>query len=482
MSESTASPAVSKRGGSFGKDMTTGSVAKNLLFFSIPMLMGSVAHTAYSIINAIWVGRGLGPSAMAAVTISFPIFFILMAVAGGLTLATNILVSQAYGAKDFDRMAAVIRNSVVLTAIAAAVCLVVGHFSAETLVYAMGAPADTAPLAIPYLRLFILTTPFMFGVFLIASILRGVGDSKTPLYFQVASLVVTALLDPFLMFGWLGFPKLGLNGTAVATIIAQAGALTSIIVYLFYSKHFIMPKGGKYRFDPSVSLLTLKIGLPSMLQQLCVSLGMMCIIGLVNRFGTHCAAAYGNAMRIDQLAFMPAMALGMAASTLAGQNIGAGLYDRVSRVLRWGVVLGVLLTLPGTIMSLTMPHLLMRMFAKDADVIATGVHYLRIASVGYLLVSVMFVSNGVINGSGHTLATTLFTLVVFFFVRIPTGALFSKLMNDVSGIWYAILLSYAFGAVMSLSYYYSGRWKKAVSRKIPKPTALEQSMDVELLD
>lgn len=446
----------------FGRDLTTGSVARNLLFFSVPMLLGNVIHTAYSIINAAWVGNGLGAAAMAAITISFPIVFVLVAVAGGLTLATNILVSQSYGAKDFARLRTVAQNSFVLTIIISIGCLLAGRFVASLLVHAMNTPEEVAPIAVSYLRLFLLITPFMFGNFHLASVLRGVGDSKTPLYFQAASLLLTGILDPFLMFGWLGLPRLGLNGTAVATIIATTLAFLTLAGYLGRIGHVAAPDWRRWRIDSGVSRLTLKIGLPSMLQQSLVAVGILFVVSLVNRFGAHSAAAYGIGMRIDQLAFMPSMAMGMAASTLAGQNIGALRYERVGGVLRWAILIAFLLTLPASAATLSIPARLMGFFTPDTDVVQTGAHYLRVAGISYFFVAVMFSTNGVINGSGHTVPTTLFTLVVFYVVRIPLAVVLSRYLGRVDGIWYAILASYLIGVLMGLSYYRSGLWKRPI--------------------
>lgn len=458
-------------GASFGKDMTTGSVARNLVSFSIPMLLGNVIHTAYSMVNAAWVGNGLGTSSMAAITISFPIVFILLAVAGGLTLATTVLVSQSFGAKDFDRVKTVARNSLLLTGAAGILCLIVGHFAASLLVTLTNTPADVAPIAEAYLRLYVLTTPFLFVTSHFAATLRGAGDSKTALYFQAGSLLMTGLLDPFLMFGWLGLPRLGLNGTAVATIICQSGSCILLGAYLVRINHIAAPDWRRWKIDWGVSLLTLKIGLPSMLQQSFVAVGILMVVSLVNPFGAHSAAAYGIAMRIDQLAFMPAFAMSMAASTLAGQNIGAQRYDRVSEVLRWSVLIACGFTLPAAAASISIPGWLMGLFSSDADVIRTGAHCLRVAGIGYLFAAVMFSSNGVINGSGHTVATTLFTLVVFYVVRIPLGMLLSGWMESVDGIWYAILTSYIIGVSMSLSYYRSGRWRNPVHGRRHVPAA-----------
>lgn len=461
--------AVPATSGHQGVDLTTGGVTGHLIRFVIPMLMGSLFHTAYSIINAAWVGKGLGSESMAALTVSFPILFLLMAVAGGLTLASNILVSQAYGAKDFVRLHQVVQNSLVLVGMVGIGCVLCGHFAAGLIVQAMRTPVEVAPLATSYLQIFLWTTPFMFGVFLLASVMRGVGDSKTPLYFQAASLLVTAILDPILMFGWFGCPRMGLNGTAAATVFAQGCAFLSLAYFLHRQKHIVSPQWTQLRLSLAMTLLTLKIGVPSMLQQAMVSLGTLVIVSLVNSFGTHSAAAFGIAMRIDQLAFMPAMTIGMAVSTLSGQNIGAKRYDRVHATFHSGVAASLGITSVATLLALTVPAWLTGLFTHDADVIATGATYLRTLAVGYLMFAIMFASNGVVNGSGHTGATTLLTFVTFWVVRVPLATGLSAHFHRVEAIWYAIVISLAAGATLSLGYYFSGRWKVPIERPVAAP-------------
>lgn len=452
-----------------GTDLTTGSVVRRLIAFSVPMLMGSAFHTAYSVVNAAWVGNGLGADAMAAITVSFPFFFLLMAVAGGLTLASNVLVAQAYGAHDWARLKEVVQNSLTLTAITALACIAVGHLSAPAVLRGMRTPPEVLPMAVSYLRVFLWTTPFMFGMFFLASVMRGVGDSKTPLYFQAASLVLNAVLDPLLMFGYLGFPRFGLNGTAVATIIAQACAFVSVAVFIQWRNHVAAPELRRLRLDARTSLLTLKIGVPSMTQQALVSLGMLCVVSIVNRFGSRCSAAYGIAMRIDQLAFMPAMTIGAAVSTLAGQNIGAGRFDRVGEVFRWGLGVSCGLTMVAAVLAIAAPTQLIGLFTRERAVVNIGAQYLRVVGGGYLMFAIMFASNGVINGSGHTAATAVFTLISFWAVRIPLAAYLSGRLRSVDGVWYAVVISLAVGALMSLSYYLSGRWKRPIGRGAPLP-------------
>jgi len=459
--ETTHTPARGAR----GTDLTTGSVPRHLLAFSLPILMGSLLHTAYMVVNAVWIGRFLGTEAMSAITVTFPVFFVLMAVAGGLTQATSILVSQAYGARDHDGVARVIGNSTVLIGLVAALCLAAGMAGAGPVLRAMRTPPEVLPIAVSYFRVFLWTTPFMFGVFLLASALRGVGDSRTPLWFQGGSLLLTAALDPLLMFGGLGLPRLGLNGTAYATILSQALALGALVWHLRRRGHIAAPGGRRLRLDGPTTRVTLRIGVPAMLQQLLVSVGMMVIVGLVNPFGAHSSAAFGIAMRIDQIAFMPAMAVGMAVAALAGQNIGAGRHDRVREVFRSGVALSCGLTSLAAVLAFCLPAWLMGLFTTEADVIAVGATYLRVASLGYLLFAVMFAGNGVVNGAGHTGATTVFTFIAFWAVRIPVAAFLSQHWGRVEGVWYGNLGGLAVGMGVSLAYYFSGRWKRPVIRR-----------------
>ena len=215
-----------------GIDLTVGSIPRHLIAFSIPMLLGSSLQTLYSIVNAWWVAKFLGADAMATVTVGVPVLFVLMSVAIGLTMGASILVSQHYGAKDFVGMRKVIQNGTILTTAASIICLIIGLIFANVLLKVLQTPANIYNESVSYFKLTLFTVPFMFGTFLLVSTLRGVGDSKTPVYFQSAWLIVTAILDPLLMFGYLGLPKLGLFGTAWANIISQIGCVVTLVYYL----------------------------------------------------------------------------------------------------------------------------------------------------------------------------------------------------------------------------------------------------------
>ena len=462
-------PAPDAPRATFGRDLTTGSIPRHLVAFSLPMLAGSALQTAYSFINAIWVGQFLGKTALAAVTVSFPVVFVLIALGAGLTLATNILISQHYGARDMPSLRRVVDSSTVLIGMLSLALLVGGELLTPQILRAMDTPPDVLPLATKYMRIFLISLPLGFGLFLVRSMLQGIGDSTTPLYFQGASVLLNTVLDPVLMFGWLGLPALGLNGTAWATVIAQAIALWALVAMLRRRNNPVAPALGRKSFDWRTMWTTIRIGIPAAVQQSLISVGMVFVTGIVNGFGENATAAFGAASRVDQLAFMPALTFSMAISTLAGQNIGANRHHRVREVFLWGCLLSGGITLTASLLVVSLPRVMLRIFTDDAAVIALGADYLRIVGACYIFFAVMFVSNGIINGAGHTLVTTAVSLVSLWVVRVPLAYWLSRRLGSVTGVWYAISLSFGVSMLSSLGYYLTGRWRRPIARRHAVP-------------
>jgi putative MATE family efflux protein len=443
------------------RDLTAGSIPRHVIAFSLPMLAGSAIQTAYSFVNAVWVGQYLGTEALAALTVSMPVIFVSIAVAAGFTIAANVLVSQSFGARDFDSLHATVRTSTALVNLAGLLLLALGLTLAGPLLRLMHTPADIFTASLSYLRIILWTLPLTFAVFLIASLLRGIGDSKTPVYFQVVSLLLNAALDPVLMFGLGPFPKLGLNGTAWASLFSQAAAVVAMLLYIPRQRPVVMPSWPP-RPDAPTAWLLLKIGFPAMIQHSVISVSMLVIVSLVSRFGTNADAAFDAGLRIDDVAFLPALTFGMAASSLAGQNIGAGYYHRVREIFWWAVIFsGGISALIG-VFAVLYPDIMLRAFLKESEVISVGVTYLRIVGFTYVLFAIMFVSNGIINGSGHTLPTTIFSMATLWGIRLPLAALLPRYVGGVEGIWYAMLISVFCGMTLSLTYLASGRWRRPI--------------------
>lgn len=448
----------------FGKDLTVGSIPRHLLYFSLPMLFGNLLSSGYSIINTIWLGNTVGENAVGAAAVSFPIIFVLIGLASGATMATTVLVSQFYGAKNYRMVEKTVNNSVAVALLLSLVLTVAAVLSSDLMLHWMDTPKEIFPLASSYLKIQLYGFIMMYLSFLIMSILRGIGDTMTPLTFLAVGVGINAVLDPLLIIGIGPFPKLGLNGAAYASLIAQFIALALGLLYLNRKDHLVAISPRRLTLEKELTGQIFKIGFPAMVQQSLVSVGSAFVTTFVNSFGAAAIAAFGATGRFESLAVMPPMAVGMAVTTLTGQNLGAGKPERVIEVFKWGLWMAAVICALIAVIALTIPQLVMGMFIQDPKVVAIGVTYLRIVGMGYILFAVIFVSNGVINGAGHTISTMLFSLVSLWVVRVPLAAYLYRTAMGITGIWVAMVVSFAAVACISYLYYRTGRWKKAAGK------------------
>jgi putative MATE family efflux protein len=443
----------------FGNDLTTGSIPKHLMNFSIPMLISSLLQTGYGIINTIWVGNMVGANAVGATQVSFPIQFLLIALATGATLSTTILVSQYFGAGNHDMVEKVVQNSLSIALVFGAFLTVAGLLSCDEILRLMNTPAEIFGMASGYLKITLAGFILMFLINLITSILRGIGDTKTPLIFMGVGLLINAILDPLLIIGIGPFPKLGLNGAAYASLVAQFAGLMASIVYLNRKQHFVRVDFKKLTLQKELVLQIAKLGFPTMIQQSLVSVGAAFITGFVNHFGAGATAAFGSAGRLEGVIFMPALSFSMAASALAGQNLGAGKRERVKEVFKWGIIMTSAVTFVLSAIIVAFPRLLLSMFVHETDVLDIGVGYLRILGPAYIIFAIMLIPNGILNGAGKTMVTMVFSLISLWAVRVPLAALLSGSALGIKGIWFSIDIGFAVGAATSLIYYFNGNWK-----------------------
>lgn len=448
--------------------MTTGGIPAHLIRFAVPILIGNLLSTGYSIINTIWVGNLLGRNAVAAVAVSFPIFLALIALCSGATLATSILISQAYGAKKYVEIQQIVNNSWSAAAIIIVIITGGGLLLADRLLEMLGTPKAIMPLASGYLRIVMVSFICIYLSYLIAAILRGIGNTTVPLLFIVISTAINAVLDPLLILGLGPLPKLGLNGAAYASLIASGTAMVLGALYVIqkYRAHPVNPTC--FSLETEMIKKIILIGLPSFLQQMLVSMGYGFVTSFVNGFGASATAAFGVAGRIDSIVAMPAMAMMMSVSALTAQNIGAGKPERIKDIFKWGIVVNLPLILGISLLCITFPEGIMRIFVKNQDVVRMGVDYLKIVGLGYLTFSVFYVTNGIINGAGRTVSTMLISFVSLCLFRIPLASVLSGTALGIRGIWFAILISFTVTTISSMSYYLSGAWKNekiAVSLK-----------------
>lgn len=450
------------------KDLTQGSEARLLFFFSLPLLMGNAFQQLYNTVDSVIVGRYVGKEALAAVGQSFPIIFLSIALVMGFSMSSNVLIAQYYGAKRFDRVQAVIDTSLVATMLFSLVVAALGLLFAPSILALMRTPPDIVAPASTYLRIIFAGMPALFGYNAISSVQRGLGDSKTPLYALIISTVINVILDLLFVVG-LGW---GVSGVAIATIIAQGSSLAWTYSYLVKKNPFIQGNPFKMRFDRESFISIMRMGLPSGIQQALIAAGFMTLTGIVNLFGTDPAAAFAAASKLESFAVMPAMNFSLAIASFTGQNLGAGRIDRVRRGLLVGVVMAFSVTLAVATALFLAGRQLLAMFTGDAEVMRIGAEYLRIVSLAYLMQTIMFTVSGVIRGAGRMVFTLVMALLSMWIVRIPF-ALYLSSRFGTRGIWYAIDIGFFVGMAGSLAYYFSGAWK---SSSVPKPASASISV------
>lgn len=439
------------------KDFTEGNSSALIFKFAIPMLIGNIFQQLYNVVDSIVVGRYVGKEALAAVGASFPLIFMLISFVVGVAMGTTIIISQYFGAKDMRMVKRSIDTMYIYLFVAAIVVTIIGIALSGSIFRLIDLPKEVIPQAVTYFNVYLTGMVFFFGYNGISSVLRGLGDSKTPLYFLVISTIMNVLLDLLFVavFNW------GVAGAAWATVISQAGAFVTGIIYLNRTHEIVKLNSLKLVFDKAIFRKSLIIGLPTGLQQTFVSLGMLAITKIVNGFGTDVIAAYSAAGRLDSLAGMPAMNFGAALSTFVGQNLGARKPERVRQGLWATFLMSGALALIISFFVIIFRHPLMELFTTDSSVIEIGARYLLIVSSFYIFFSTMFVIGGVLRGAGDTLIPMFITLFALWAIRIPAAWIMSRHFG-VDGIWWSIPIAWFIGMALSFIYYLKGNWRKKV--------------------
>jgi len=419
------------------------------------MLLGNIFQQLFSVVDSIVVGNFIGKEALAAVGASFPIIFMMVSLIIGLVMGTTVVISQYYGAKDFVRVKRAIDTMYVYSTITGVITTVAGLLLAGPLLSLLGTPEEIMPQAILYLRIYFSGIIIFFGYNGTSAVLRGLGDSKTPLYF----LIIATIANIILVLLFVGVFKWGIAGSAYATLLANGLAFGLAIYWLNKTHKLIRIAIKGLHFDREIFQHSIRIGLPTGIQQTLVAVGNLALLSIVNKFGTNVLAGYSVASRIDTLAIIPSMSFSQALSTFVGQNIGANKTDRIRTGLISTIKMSGSVTIITSLIIIIWGHLFMSMFTSDPDVIRTGDQYLTIVSSFYLAFTLMFIYNGIMRGAGDTLIPMFFSLISLWIIRIPLAYFLSGKIGS-QGIWWAIPAGWAMGLLLSYIYYKTGRWKR----------------------
>ncbi|MFC2097036.1 MATE family efflux transporter [Bacteroidota bacterium] len=446
------------------KDLTTGSEGKLIFKFALPMLLGNVFQQVYNVVDSIIVGNALGKEALSAVGASFPILFVLISLVIGIAMGGGIIISQYFGAKDYDKVKKAIGTMYIFLFLVSFVITAIGLIFSESIFRLIQLPEEIIPQANEYLTIILAGIITMFGFNGTSGILRGLGDSKTPLYFLILSTILNIILDLLfvIVFKW------GISGVAWATVISQGIAFLTATIYLNKTHKLISIRLKTIRLNLEIFKKMITVGLPSGFQQMMAAMGMMALFRIVNAFGTNTIAAYSVAGRIDSFAIMPAMNFSAALTSFIGQNIGAGKLYRVKRGYISTLIMTLVISSFFTIVMVFFGRPLMSIFTPDLEVINIGVEYLIIVSSFYLIFTALFITLSVFRGAGDTLAPMIITLIALWLIRIPISYFLSEKIGT-NGIWWGIPISWGSGLLIAVVYYFTGIWKNKAVVKAPIP-------------
>jgi putative MATE family efflux protein len=439
-------------------DFTKGNVGAALISFAFPLFLANVLQSLYSVADMMIVGRLVGSAGLAGVDNAARICFLVTSLAGGVTTGGAVLVAQMKGAGDErgvrESVGTLLSLSAIASLILTVVCLAVG----ETVMRAMRVPEGAMQYALDYFRILSLGTVFVFGYNAVSAIMRGLGDSKSPLVFVAVSVVLNVGLD----LAFIGPLHLGTAGAALATVLSEAVSFAIALARL---------KRGGYPFDfrlrsfrpiPRLTRAILKTGIPSALQMAVLNLSYLLVNGMQNGFGVEVAAASGIGIKVNTIAVMPCWAIGQAVTTMCAQNIGAGDFVRVKKTARAGIAAAVAVSAVTMIAVQIWMKPLVGLFNTDPAVVALGCRYLRICcSANLFAYAAMFVLDSLATGAGDTVFAMANSLVHSVAMRLSFSALFCFAFGmGYEGIWWGESLSPIVPCAVAFAYYLSGIWKK----------------------
>jgi len=443
-------------------DMTIGAPWKSIVIFTLPMLIGNIAQQLYSTVDSIVVGKFVGDNALAAVGSAMPIVNMLLVLFIGISAGATIMVSQYFGARKREELSYTIGNCITVTLIACLLLIAVATPFIRPVLIMLNTPQSILDDCAAYLTISLVGIAGMAYYNILSGIIRGLGDSVSALIYLLVATVINIVLDIY----FVATLKMGVAGVAYATVVAQV--VSSILCLVKLSKMTDFFDFGFKFLKPAGSYVTtlVKLGIPSGLTQAIFSSAMIIVQSLTNQFGEQFIAANVVTMRVDGFAMMPNFSFGTALTTYAGQNVGAGLYDRVTKGAKQGTLLAVGCSVTITCIILLFGKGLMGWFTDTAALIDRSYYLMKILAVGYIAVAVTQSLSGIMRGAGDTLTPMWISLITTVVVRVPLAYGISFLTRTPQNplgmsecIQISLLCSWVTGAVLTAIFYRIGKWK-----------------------
>jgi len=441
---------------------------QRFLLFLVPLMISNILQSLSGTVNSIYIGQLLGVEALAAVSTFFPIMILLISFIVGLASGSTVLIGQAFGARNIEKVKQVTGTTITSSFILGIVVAFIGIFFTEPLMRLLGAPENVLQQSVSYGRIVLIGMPGFFIFLIVTSVLRGVGDTVTPMISLVLSIAVGLVVTPALILGWFGLPQIGVDAAAVAFI---AGFM-AVLVFLFFSLRArnspLAPDAALLR-DLRINLpllgTILRLGVPAGVQMIVSSLAAIVVVGVVNRFGSNATAAYGAVNQVLSYIQFPAMSIAIATSIFGAQAIGAGQTDQLRRIVRTALMMNLIITGALVIVAYVFSQHLVALFITSPEVMEITETLLHIVLWSTVLFGFASVFSGMMRASGDVIVPMVLSLACILIVELPLALFLSRTSLGLSGIWWAYGASFTTMLLLQSGYYWFF-WKNKPIKKL----------------
>src|ERR1700680_1057104 len=424
-------------------------------FFLVPLVLSNILQSASGTISSVFIGRLIGVNGLAAISAFFPVLFLLISFLIGLSSGSTVLVGQAYGARDEHKLKKVVGTSVTFTFVLGCLAGILGALFTKEALLLLGTPANILADSVAYARLWFFALPMLFVFFTYLSFMRGTADSTTPFVFLLLATVLSALTIPAFILGWFGLPHLGVVSASAGALVANAVSLVAMLIYLRAKRHPLALDSETIhdlKLDWPILKQIIRIGVPTGIQLIMVSLSELAVISFVNRFGSHATAAYGAVNQIASYVQFPAVSIGITASIFGAQAIGANREDLLLKVVRSGALLNYVVG--GVLIALCyiFKREIAGWFLTDSGTLEIAVRLLSITLWSYLLFGNSAMLSGIMRASGTVLWPTVIGIFAIWGVEVPVAYVLSYRIG-IDGIWYGYTAGFTTAVLLQYTYY-----------------------------
>ncbi|MFB6303876.1 MAG: MATE family efflux transporter [Haloferacaceae archaeon] len=450
-------------------DLTSGGIGRPLFYLSLPIVVTNLLQVTYNLADTYWLGQH-GKVSLAAITFGFPLVFLLISLAMGVSVAGSVLVAQYTGAGNHERARRAASQTVTYALLFSAFLGAVGFVVVDEFLALLGASGEVLVRAVDYMEVIALGLPLMFGFFVFVALMRGAGDTVTPMLVMFGTVALNVALDPFLIFGWGPFPAMGVRGAAVATVFSRGLAMLVGVGIMLSERKGVAITPREMVPDPGYARRLLRLGVPASIEGTGRALSVNALLVIVAGFSVTVEAAFGVGIRVFSLIFMPAIAVDRGVETMTGQNVGAGNLDRAAATNHFAAkVTFSILTGFGVVIFVAAPWI-MGLFTPDAAVVREGARFLRWVAPTFGFMGVVRAYTGGFRGAGKVMTAAAVSVTMLGVVRLPVAWFGARAMGP-DGIWMAFAVSNVVAAALAVLWFRRGTWRDADLTEERRPTA-----------